>query len=81
MKKVIFSLAVSTAILSSCKKDEIQPTKTCNCGLVVSDNASNFSVNIKNECSGNIKTWYLSESDWMKAYVGSNFCITNTKSW
>jgi hypothetical protein len=56
MKKVIFSLAVATALLSSCKKDEI-----CNCGEVVSDNASNYSVDIKNSCSGNVKTWYLSQ--------------------
>jgi hypothetical protein len=76
MKKVIFSLAVATALLSSCKKDEI-----CNCGEVVSDNASNYSVDIKNSCSGNVKTWYLSQEDWMDAYVGSNYCITNTESW
>jgi hypothetical protein len=76
MKKVIFSLAVATAFLSSCKKDEI-----CNCGEVVSDNASNYSVDIKNSCSGNVKTWYLSQDDWMDAYVGSNYCITNTESW
>jgi len=76
MKKVIFCLAVATALLSSCKKDEV-----CNCGKIVSDNASNYSVDIKNSCSGNVKTWYLSESDWMNAYVGSDYCITNTDSW
>ena len=76
MKKVIFSLAVATALLSSCKKDEI-----CNCGEVVSDNASNYSVDIKNSCSGNVKTWFLSQEDWMDAYVGSNYGITNTESW
>ena len=65
MKKVIFSLAVATALLSSCKKDEI----------------CNYSVDIKNSCSGNVKTWFLSQEDWMDAYVGSNYCITNTESW
>lgn len=76
MKKLIFSLAVATTLLASCKKDEV-----CNCGEVVSDNASNYSVDIKNSCSGNVKTWYLSQDDWMDAYVGSNYCITNTESW
>jgi hypothetical protein len=77
MKKIIFSLAVLTALLSSCKKE----TKTCNCGTILSDNVSNYSVNIKNDCSGNVKNWVLSEADWMTAYVGTHYCITNTNSW
>ena len=76
MKKVIFSIAVLTALLSSRKKDEI-----CNCGTIVSDNPSDYSVDIKNQCSENVKTFYLSENDWMSAYVGTNYCITNTTSW
>jgi hypothetical protein len=76
MKKVIFSIAVLTALLSSCNKDEI-----CNCGTIVSDNPSDYSVDIKNQCSENVKTFYLSENDWMSAYVGTNYCITNTTSW
>jgi hypothetical protein len=77
MKKVIFYLAVATALFSSCKKE----TKPCNCGTVMSDNAFNYSVDIKNECSGNVKTWVLSPNDWMNAHVGSHYCITNTTSW
>jgi hypothetical protein len=38
MKKVIFSLAVATALLSSCKKEN-QP---CNCGVIISDDASDY---------------------------------------
>jgi hypothetical protein len=76
MKKVIFSIAVLFTALTSCKKDEI-----CNCGTIVSDNPASYSVDIKNDCSGNVKTWYLSEGDWMSAYVGTNYCITNTTSW
>ena len=77
MKKVIFSFAVLTALFTSCKKE----TKPCNCGTIKSDNAMNYSVDIQNDCSGNTKTWYLSEGDWMNAYVGSHYCITNTTSW
>jgi hypothetical protein len=77
MKKVIFSLAVATALLSSCKKE----TQPCNCGIIQSDNAMNYSVDIENDCSGNVKTWVLSEGDWMNAYVGTRYCITNTTSW
>ncbi len=70
-------MAVCTALLTSCKKE----TQPCNCGEILSDNASDFSVDIKNDCSGNTKTWYLSESDWMNAHVGTHYCITNTTSW
>jgi len=77
MKKVILCLAVATALFSSCEKEN----QTCNCGTILSDNISNYSVDIKNDCSGNVKTWVLSESDWFNAHVGSNFCIYNTTSW
>lgn len=76
MKKLIFSLAVATTLLASCKKDEV-----CNCGTIVSDNPADYSVDIKNDCSENVKTWYLSEGDWMSAYVGTHYCIENTTSW
>jgi hypothetical protein len=49
-----------------CKKE-----KTCNCGLVSSNNQSDYSVVIA----------FKETSDWMNAYVGSDYCITNTTSW
>ena len=77
MKKLL--LFVTVALLSTaCKKEEIKP---CNCGAIISDDASNYSVDIKNDCSGNVKTWILSPNDWMSAYVGTNYCITNATSW
>jgi hypothetical protein len=75
MKKVMV-LAVIILGLMSCKKDEI-----CNCGKVISDDVSNYSVDIRNSCSGNTKKFYLAEGDWMTAYVGSDYCITNETSW
>ncbi len=80
MKKIIFS--ISLLIISyGCDKDNPSPSKTCNCGLVQSDNVSEYSVTIQNSCSGNNKKFYLQQGDWMNAYVGSNYCITNTTSW
>jgi hypothetical protein len=80
MKKMILSIAV--ILLLSCEKDNPQPIKEeCNCGLVVSDNVSDYSVVIRNSCSGNEKKFYLQEGDWMNAYVGSDYCITNVTSW
>ena len=77
MKKVMV-LAVIILGLMSCKKEEIE---ICNCGKVISDDVSNYSVDIRNSCSGNTKKFYLAEGDWMTAYVGSDYCITNETSW
>ena len=80
MKKMILSIAV--ILLLSCEKDNSQPIQEeCNCGLVVSDNVSDYSVVIRNSCSGNEKKFYLQEGDWMNAHPGSDYCITNVTSW
>ena len=73
MKKILFA---SLILFSSCKKE-----KLCNCGLVLSDRVSDYSVVIRNDCSNNEKRFILEPGDWMNAYVGSNYCITNTTSW
>lgn len=80
MKKLILAVAV---VLSTygCNKDNPKPAKVCNCGLVESDDVTDYSVVIKNSCSGNNKKFWLQQGDWMNAYVGSNYCITNVTSW
>jgi hypothetical protein len=80
MKKILLVGFIALGVAVSCKKEAIAP-KTCNCGLVESDNVQDYSVVIKNSCSGNNKKFYLQEGDWMNAYVGSNYCITNVTSW
>jgi len=80
MKKTIIvglsAIAVALA-MSSCKKEN----QVCNCGLVLSDRVSDYSVVIRNDCSGNEKRFYLEPGDWMSAYVGTEYCITNVTSW
>lgn len=71
------SIAI-VALISSCKKEENKP---CNCGIVQSDNVSNYSVVIRNDCSFNDKSFVLTPSDWMNAHVGSRYCITNETQW
>jgi hypothetical protein len=75
MKKLTLIIAMALVVMS-CKKE-----KYCNCGEIVSDNVSNYSVTIKNDCTGNYKEFILNESDWMSAYVGKNYCITNSGKW
>ena len=80
MKTIILSIAV-VALISSCKKKDVKETSPCNCGIIQSDNAIDYSVVIKNECSNNNKTFTLSEGDWINAHPGSRYCITNSGKW
>ncbi|MEI7669747.1 MAG: hypothetical protein WCJ33_06675 [Pseudomonadota bacterium] len=64
-------------MMASCKKDD----KTCNCGLIISDDVSKTSVTIRNSCSGNEKEFVLAPGDWVNAFVGTDYCITNVESW
>jgi hypothetical protein len=41
----------------------------------------NYTVVIKNDCTGNNKEFTLSSGDWMNAHPGSNYCITNASKW
>lgn len=65
----------------SCEKEEIN--KNCNCGVIVDDPivGSQYGLTIKNDCSGNQKTFYFTPEIWVTAYVGNNFCVSNVQSW
>ena len=78
MKRILILLSV-IALMSSCEPRT--EWDYCNCGLIISDNVYDYSVVIRNSCSGNEKRFYLAPGDWMNAYVGSDYCITNTQSW
>ena len=77
MKLIKYVFILTTLMVLGCKKEE----KVCNCGLVVSDNGTYLSVDIKNSCSGNVKTFYLNANDWTNAVVGQDYCITNVTNW
>lgn len=75
--KTIFSILISIFLFSGC-------SKSCdgdNCGKIISDDASDYSVVIRNSCSGHEKKFILAPGDWMTAYVGSDYCITNSNGW
>ena len=84
MKKLARVLAVAlvglfTITFTSCEKEDYMD---CNCGLVTDDGIdSGYWVEIRNDCSGNIKRFYLTQGDWFNAHVGSDYCITNVESW
>lgn len=80
MKKLVVLLVGLTLFLASvsCEKDILCDDQ---CGLVVSDRVDDYSVVIRNSCSGNERRFTLSPGDWMNAFVGSDYCITNSNGW
>jgi hypothetical protein len=80
MKKVIV-LAGIVLMMAACNKDEIKKNENCNCGVIQSDNVEDYSVVIRNSCSGNNKTFILSQGDWMNAHPGDELCISNETNW
>jgi len=79
MKKLILIFCLLIGILA-CKKEEIKK-ENCNCGRILSDDVTNYSIKVRNNCTGNEKTFILQEGDWMNAYVGSDICLTNEPTW
>ena len=87
MKKTILVLGV-LAGLFSCTKDEDLPEPiemNCSCGTIISDDVEvsgeliEYSVRVRNNCTQNKRTFFLSESRWMSAFVGSDICFN--KEW
>jgi hypothetical protein len=76
MKKVIMLMAMP--LLFACSAED---STDCNCGLIVRDNVKDYSVTIRNACSGNEQTFRLQQGDWINAHVGSDYCITNVTNW
>lgn len=75
MKKIAFAL-IGLAFIG-CEKIDTD----CNCGMITNDNVQDYSVEIRNSCSSNVKKFYLTPGDWVNAHVGNNYCITNVKNW
>ena len=76
MKKLL--LLSLTILLFSCNGNE---DEDCNCGRILSDNVEDYSVVIRSDCSGNEKRFTLAPGDWINAFVGSDYCITNSEGW
>ena len=82
MKKIAIIASSIILIFTSCNKedDEVmnqtptQTTQNCNCGKIISDDVSNYSIKVRNYCTQNIKDIILYEGDWMTAYVGDTYC-------
>jgi hypothetical protein len=81
IKMILLALMLCVITIMSCSKDSVTSPVICNCGLIISDSAIDYSVVIRNSCSGNTKKFILYPGDWMTAYVGDRYCISNVNNW
>ena len=79
MKKLILILSVMSLI--SCKKDEaVFVMPKCDCGIItwvlVVNDSTKFGYQVKNNCSGNVKTFWYKESQNTDGNFekGDSFC-------
>ena len=85
MKKLLLGLILAIGLIS-CNKEVITPApnpQNCNCGVITNDGITDgcYWLEIRNDCSGNKKTFCFDADVWYDAYPGSSFCVTNQPSW
>tara|TARA_R110000823_G_scaffold140937_1_gene270860 strand:- start:287 stop:529 length:243 start_codon:yes stop_codon:yes gene_type:complete len=80
MKKIILIMAIIALSFTSCRKETFCDS---NCGVIVDDGITagcNW-LDIRNDCSGNVKRFCFDINTWFNNYVGDDFCVTNETSW
>lgn len=90
-KKNIAAVLAMAAIMifTSCEKEDPNDSSgsnsggQCNCGTIANDGIDGncYWLEIRNECSGNKKTFCFDEDIWMNNHPGDRFCVTNVSSW
>jgi hypothetical protein len=90
MKNKLILFAATLMLLSACtKEEEIEEVEqSCNCGVITEDEITTnadgsfcYSLEIRNDCSGNKKTWCFDYDVWLDGNLGESFCVTNVTSW
>ena len=73
-------MAIIALSFTSCRKETFCDS---NCGVIVDDGITagcNW-LDIRNDCSGNVKRFCFDINTWFNNYVGDDFCVTNETSW
>ena len=79
MKKLLL-LSSLTILLFSCKGNYEEPVE-CYFGEIISDDAADYSIVAMNECTGNERKFILNYDDWITAFIGTDYCISNPEGW
>ena len=60
------------------------PQRDCTCGYVIDkgvDQWNNYFLDVQNQCSGNVKRFTFSKSDWADFQKSDGICMTQNSSW
>jgi hypothetical protein len=84
MKTHRLIFAVTLLTLTACNKEE----EECNCGVITADEITTnadgsfcYSLEIRNDCTNNKKTWCFDYDVWLDGNLGESFCVTNVQRW
>ncbi len=87
MRTKLLLTMILSFLLMSCQKEIPPPPNqcscTCHCGTIYDKYISNngFCVDVRNDCSNNFRTFYLSVDEWTVLDVGDRTCFTYINYW
>lgn len=79
MRKTLLILFASFGLLG-CSDDTVNRSN-CNCGLILDDRVSDYSILVRNDCSGNEMWIQLYPGEWVNAHPGERACFTEIDNW
>jgi len=60
------------------------PQRDCTCGYVIDkgvDQWGYYFLDVQNQCSGNVKKFTFSKSDWVDYQKSDGICMSQNSSW
>lgn len=81
--KQLFLAFLFIIFFSSCEKEDNEEIYDCTCGVIANDGITNgcYWLEIRNDCSGNKRSFCFDQDVWMVNYVGDRFCVLNVQPW
>ena len=78
MKKTLLILGLGV-ILTSCGDSGLSFDNNCDCGIITKkiDNGLTYSMDVENNCSGNIKRFAVTKKDFYNHREGRGICFSN----
>lgn len=75
----VFSLGLLLLVIGSCTR----PDDNCECGTVeeLTYNENDFTLELKNRCSGRVRTFVVEEHVWGTVEVGDEHCDFDNAPW
>ena len=73
-------IILAALTLGGCSDDTVTKSN-CNCGLILDDRVYDYSILVRNDCTGNEMWIQLYPGEWVNAHPGERACFTEIDSW